>query len=235
MACDVLTLCSEVTSMMIDSNQTLGHVAAEHPASTLVFLRHRLDFCCGGGQRLGDACRHVGLDPAAVIQEIEAEGATRSPERWDTKPLPELIDFIVSEYHEGLREDLPALVEAARRVERVHGKKASCPQGLATLLTQLADELSQHMAKEEQVLFPAIQGGRRGAPVHMPIRMMMQEHDDHGENLRRMRELATGYVPPPEACATWRALYAGLEKLEAELMEHIHLENNVLFPHALNG
>ena len=124
MACDVLTLCSEVTSMMIDSNQTLGHVAAEHPASTLVFLRHRLDFCCGGGQRLGDACRHVGLDPAAVIQEIEAEGATRSPERWDTKPLPELIDFIVSEYHEGLREDLPALVEAARRVERVHGKKA---------------------------------------------------------------------------------------------------------------
>ena len=103
------------------------------------------------------------------------------------------------------------------------------------MLTQLADELSQHMAKEEQVLFPAIQGGRRGAPVHMPIRMMMQEHDDHGENLRRMRELATGYVPPPEACATWRALYAGLEKLEAELMEHIHLENNVLFPHALNG
>ena len=76
---------------MIDSNQTLGHVAAEHPASTLVFLRHRLDFCCGGGQRLGDACRHVGLDPAAVIQEIEAEGATRSPERWDTKPLPELM------------------------------------------------------------------------------------------------------------------------------------------------
>ncbi|MCA9587981.1 MAG: hemerythrin domain-containing protein, partial [Myxococcales bacterium] len=88
---------------------------------------------------------------------------------------------------------------------------------------------------EEQVLFPAIHGGRLGAPVHMPIRVMMQEHDDHGENLRRMRELATGYVPPPEACATWRALYAGLEKLEAELMEHIHLENNVLFPRALNG
>lgn len=218
---------------MIESNQTLGHVAAAHPASTLVFLRHRLDFCCGGGQRLDDACRHVGLDPAVIIAEIEAEGSTRSAERWDTRPLTELIDFIVSEYHEGLREDLPALLEAARRVERVHGKKTTCPHGLAALLAQLADELSQHMAKEEQVLFPAIRDGRRGGPVHMPIRMMMQEHDDHGENLRRVRELAAGYAPPPEACATWRALYAGLERLEAELMEHIHLENNVLFPRAL--
>ncbi len=91
------------------------------------------------------------------------------------------------------------------------------------------------MMKEEQMLFPAILAGRRGGHVHMPIRVMMHEHDDHGENLRRLRELATDFRPPVEACATWRALYAGLEKLESELMEHIHLENNVLFPRALNG
>jgi len=84
------------------------------------------------------------------------------------------------------------------------------------------------------MLFPAIQRGHRGAPVHMPIRVMMQEHDDHGESLRELRALATDFSPPPDACATWRALYAGLDKLEAELMEHIHLENNVLFPRALS-
>ncbi len=220
---------------MIDANQTLGQVATAHPASTLVFLRHRLDFCCGGGQRLDEACRSAGLDPARVIREIESEGTTRTPERWDAKPLPDLIDFILGRYHEPLRADLPALIEAARRVERVHGKKPSCPTGLASLLEQLAAELEQHMMKEEHALFPAIRAGRRGGPVHMPIRVMMQEHDDHGANLRRLRELATGFAPPVEACATWRALYAGLEKLESELMEHIHLENNVLFPRALNA
>ncbi|HEY8943170.1 MAG TPA: hemerythrin domain-containing protein, partial [Polyangiaceae bacterium] len=162
-----------------------------------------------------------------------AEGVSRPDERWDEKPLSALIDFILSRYHAPLRGDVSALIEAARRVERVHGKKPSCPTGLTLLLEQLATELEKHLAKEEQVLFPAIRGGTRGGPVHMPIRVMMQEHDDHGENLQRLRELATGFTPPLEACATWRALYAGLEKLESELMEHIHLENNVLFPRAL--
>jgi regulator of cell morphogenesis and NO signaling len=219
---------------MIDANETLGQVATAHPASTLVFLRHHLDFCCGGRQKLADACRAAGLDPEAVIAEIAAEEATTSPQRWDTKPLPDLIDFIVTRYHESLRADLPALIDAARRVERVHGKKASCPQGLASHLEQLDAEVRQHLGKEEQVLFPAIRAGSHGGQVHMPIRVMMQEHDDHGANLQRLRELATDFSPPPEACATWRALYAGLEKLESELMEHIHLENNVLFPRALN-
>ena len=224
-----------LVTVMIDVNQTLGQVATAHPVSTLVFLRHRLDFCCGGGKRLGDACVAAGLDPARIIHEIEAEGTTQAPERWDTKPLPDLIDFILTRYHEPLRVDLPALTEAARRVERVHAKKPTCPHGLAALLEQLTAELEQHMGKEEQVLFPAIRFGRRGDLVHMPVRVMMLEHDDHGANLKRVRELATGFVPPPEACATWRALYVGLDKLEAELMEHIHLENNVLFPRALHG
>jgi len=220
---------------MIHSNQTLGQVATAHPASTLVFLRHRLDFCCGGGQQLGDACSKAGLDPMQVILEIEAEGTTRAAERWDNRPLPELIDFILREYHQPLRTDLPALIEAARRVERVHSKKASCPVGLAARLAHVAAEIEQHLMKEEQVLFPAIRAGQSGDHVHMPVRVMMQEHDDHGANLLVLRDLAHDFVPPPEACATWRALYAGLETLESELMEHIHLENNVLFPRAISG
>lgn len=217
---------------MIDANETLGQIATAHPASTRVFLRHRLDFCCGGGQKLGDACRAADLDPGAVIAEIVAEGTEKTPERWDTQPLPALIDFILTRYHNPLRADLTALLEAARKVERVHAKKPSCPQGLASHLEQLDGELRQHLAKEEEVLFPAIRSGATRANVDMPIRVLMQEHDDHGTNLQRLRALATDFDAPPEACATWRALYAGLEKLEAELMEHIHLENNVLFPRA---
>lgn len=220
---------------MIDATQTLGQVATVHPTSTLVFLRHHLDFCCGGRQRLDDACRAAGLDPAKIIEEIEAEDAAKPAQRWDTKPLPDMIEHILRRYHDSLRANLPALLEAAQRVERVHGKKPSCPTGLASLLGQLADELEQHMTKEEQMLFPAIAAGRLGSAIHMPVRVMMQEHDDHGETLERLRKLATDFVPPPEACATWRALYDGLAKLESELMEHIHLENNVLFPRALNG
>src|SRR5690606_15759364 len=144
---------------MIDANETLGQVATAHPASTLVFLRHRLDFCCGGGQKLADACRAAGLDPTAVVAEIAAECETKSPERWDTRALPELIDFILTRYHEPLRADLPALINAAKRVERVHAAKASCPRGLAPHLEQLESELLQHLAKEEQVLFPAIRAG----------------------------------------------------------------------------
>jgi regulator of cell morphogenesis and NO signaling len=220
---------------LLDVNQPLGQIAAAHPASTLVFLRHRLDFCCRGGQKLGDACRAAGLDPQAVIAEIAAEDSKKSPERWDTKPLPALIDFILTRYHQPLRDDLPALINAARKVERVHAVKASCPRGLAAFLEQFQADLLQHLAKEEHVLFPAIQAQSSGVYVQMPIRVMTQEHDDHGGALRRLRELATDYVPPFDACATWRALYFGLEKLEAELMEHIHLENNVLFPRALSA
>ena len=220
---------------MIDINETLGRVATIHPASTLVFLRHRLDFCCGGGQKLADACREAGLDPVAIIEEIEIEGTQRKPKRWNTSPLSELIDFILTRYHDPLRTDLPALLQAARRIERVHANKPSCPHGLASHLEQVDEEIRQHLAKEEQILFPAIRAGNGGAQIHMPIRVMMQEHDDHGLNLQRLRKLATDFQPPAEACATWRALYAGLEKLEAELMEHIHLENNVLFPRALGA
>lgn len=219
---------------MIDATQTLGDLATAYPAATQVFMRHKLDFCCGGGRKLADACRTAGLDPEAVIEEIVAQTQSRPPERWDTRPLPEVIEFILTRYHEPLRADLPVLIGAAQKVERVHAAKPSCPRGLAAELEQLDAEVRQHLAKEEQVLFPAIASGH-GARVHMPVRVMMQEHDDHGAALERLRELTTDFEPPVEACATWRALYAGLAKLERDLMEHISLENNLLFPRALNA
>lgn len=219
---------------MITQDQTLGDVATAHPEATVVFLRHRLDFCCGGGRKLAEACAARGLDPASVIAEINAEGTPAEPQRWETRPLPELIEHILIHYHEPLHNELPALVDAAKKVERVHGAKATCPHGLAQHLQHIVTELGQHMNKEERALFPALIAGSRGQQIHMPVRVMMQEHDDHGLALERTRELTSNFTPPPEACATWRALYAALEKLEAELMEHIHLENNILFPRGLS-
>ncbi len=221
---------------MIDANDTLGHLATVHPAATAVFLRYRLDFCCGGRQTLGDACREAGIDLEAVTAEIAGlkGDPAGGPGRWDTRPVPELIDEILTRYHAPLRVDLPALVEAATKVERVHADKADCPRGLASHLERIQAELSGHLDKEEMVLFPALRSGNRGRNVHMPIRVMMQEHDDHGADLNRIRELTGDFSLPSDACGTWRGLYDALERFEAELMEHIHLENNVLFARALS-
>ncbi len=218
---------------MIQRTDTLGHVAKSHPAASHVFLRHRLDFCCGGRQVLEDACLAAGLDPDAIISEITEELPNADDQSWAERPLPELIDFIVTRFHDTLRRDLPVVLEAAQRVERVHGDKPNCPHGLAAQLERMGTEIRQHLDKEEKALFPAIRSGAHGGMLHTPVHVMLQEHEDHGANLQQLRELAADYQPPPEACATWRALYSSLAKLEAELMQHIHLENNVLFPRAL--
>ena len=219
----------------VHPDETLGEIAARHPPSTAVFLRHRLDCCCGGRVKLVDACAALGLAPASVVAEIVDASRTEPSESWEHRPLGELTAFLVRRYHDALRRDLPPLIEAARKVERVHAAKPSCPQGVATLLESVHAELLLHMRKEEDVLFPAIEAGAHGQAVHRPVRVLVEEHDGHGEQLRALRALTHDFVAPPEACATWRALFGSLEKLEAELMEHIHLENNVLFPRALAG
>ncbi len=221
--------------MSIDPSATLADLATRTPAAVRVFLRRGLDFCCGGRQSLADACARAGLRPGEVAAEIEAEAGRddEGSERWDLRPVEDLVDHILARYHEPLKADLPALVEAARKVERVHGDEPTCPKGLADALEAFTDRTLAHLAKEEQVLFPAIRRGLAGDALRMPISVMRHEHDEHGQTLRTLRSLTGGHRPPPEACATWRALYDGLARLEADLMEHIHLENNVLFPRVL--
>ena len=215
--------------------ETLAELATTRPGAALVFHRHGLDFCCHGQVGLEAACRARGLEPAAIAEELgAAPGADEPFERWDRRPLAELIEHVLARYHAKHRADLPPLCAMARKVEAVHAAKASCPRGLAAHLARMADELEQHMQKEEQVLFPLLLAGR-GRLAGMPIQAMEREHEDHARNLARLGELAGGYRPPPEACGTWRALYLGLAELERELMQHIHLENNVLFPRALRA
>lgn len=218
------------------SNETLAALATAEPAATRVFLRHKLDFCCGGKRTLASACAQAGLDAAAVERELDDE-ARRSDDvvRWERRSPAELADHIEAHYHAALRTDVPPLIEAARKVERVHADKPDVPLGLADELAAFWDDMQSHMHKEEKVLFPMLRRGVRGPQVGPPVAMMMHEHDFHAERLARIRELTGGMTPPPHACATWRALYAGLAQLETELMLHIHLENNILFARATAG
>lgn len=212
---------------------TLADLAASRAGASRVFARHNLDFCCHGRVSLTDACDKKGIDVDALVRELEAEQPLdESFERWDQRPLPEVIEHILARFHEPHRVELPRLREMAARVEKVHGDKGACPTGLAALLDQFATELESHMQKEEQVLFPMIARGD-GAAAGGPVQVMEQEHEDAGAQLARIRALTTDYVPPAEACGTWRALYLGLAEFERELMQHVHLENFVLFPRAL--
>jgi regulator of cell morphogenesis and NO signaling len=214
----------------------LGDLAAADPSATRVFLRHRLDFCCGGRRTLAEACERAGLDPAEIVAELAQEATRGEPSaRWEQRSQAELADHIEAHYHVGLRRDLPPLIEAARKVERVHAGKPGVPSGLADVLDEFFAEMQSHMGKEEQILFPMIRRGARGEAVFMPVRVMESEHDAHREQLVKIRELTDDLRLPANACATWTALYRGLETLEAELMQHIHLENNILFARATRG
>jgi regulator of cell morphogenesis and NO signaling len=210
---------------------TLAELATEHPAASRVFQRYGLDFCCKGLRSLEAACAERGLDAPAILAEIES--STSAPQTSAGESSEVLVAHLVDHYHRRLREELPQLIAMAGKVERVHFKRSACPFGLAEHLTRMHEELLLHMVKEEKVLFPLILSGRTG--LHGPVQVMEAEHRDHATNLERLRDLAHDFVPPPEACATWQALYLRLNDFERELMEHVHLENHVLFPRALGG
>jgi regulator of cell morphogenesis and NO signaling len=210
---------------------TLADLATTHPAASRIFHARGLDFCCHGGRPLEEACAEKGIDAVALLAEIETASAG-DIRRWDVAPLGELIDYIVDFYHARLRVELPALIELAGKVETKHAEKAACPRGLTAHLRGMHEAVLEHLMKEERILFPLVKAGR-GRAAAPPIQVMELEHVEHAATLRKTRELASNLVAPPEACASWQALYLRLVALELELMEHIHLENNVLFRRAL--
>lgn len=220
---------------MMHAEQTLGQLVTTNPAAAKVLHRYHLDFCCGGQQSLTEACTENGLDPNIVLQDLAAAQTDTSEElRWDRRPLPELVQHILERYHMPLRAELPRLVELSGRVDRAHAGNPARPEGLTDLLANVQEAVEGHLDKEEHILFPLILSGQ-GRLAHMPVQVMITEHEDHGENLRRIREITRDFVLPAEACASWRELYRSLAQLEAELMDHIHLENHILFPRALVG
>jgi regulator of cell morphogenesis and NO signaling len=227
-----------VDGMTDVSSDILGDIVATNPGAARVLDRFGLDFCCHGGDSLGDACAAAGVDPvevAAALRELPAA----PPTSWTDLDPPALADHIVATHHRYLQEELPALVALAQKVLSVHGERHIELVEVERLTRELHDDLLPHMAKEERVLFPAIHAlaaGVRELPfgaIANPIRVMTIEHERAGEVLEDLRTVTVDYLVPADGCASYRSLYDRLEAVERDTHVHIHKENHVLFPAAV--
>ncbi|MFB3825562.1 MAG: iron-sulfur cluster repair di-iron protein [Bryobacteraceae bacterium] len=231
----------------LTATQTVGEIAAQYPATVRVFQKHQIDFCCGGKLPLKDACEKQGIVVDGLLAELgdALAPAAGNAVDWNAAPLTGLIAHILSTHHEYLKAELPRLTEMVNKVMNVHGERHPEVIQAGAVFFALRDELGSHMMKEEMVLFPLIErlenaarSGVAALPSHCgsvqnPIRVMVYEHDNAGAALEQMRSLSGNYTAPQDACNTFRAMYHGLEELEADLHQHIHLENNILFPRAV--
>ncbi|BFM11978.1 iron-sulfur cluster repair protein YtfE [Simiduia litorea] len=209
--------------------KTVGQLARQIPGATALFNQLGLDFCCGGNVKLKQALAEHDIDQVKVIAALDSLAARGSDEKdWSSAPDTELIDHILTRYHDVHREQLTELIRLASRVEHVHGDKPECPKGLAQHLMLMDEELNNHMQKEEQILFPMLKAGQR-TMAQGPIHVMRHDHDDHARALDKLYALTDNITLPKGACNTWRALFAGLQAFVDDLKQHIHLENNILF------
>jgi regulator of cell morphogenesis and NO signaling len=219
---------------------TLAELVSAHPGAARVLERHHLDYCCGGADRLAAACAERGVDPASVLDELTALGPEATPD-WAAMGPAELVDHLEATHHRYLKEELPRLTALVDKVAGVHGDRHPELRDVQRTSAELRADLEPHLMKEEQVLFPMIRelDGATTAPsfhcgtLQNPIRMMLMEHDRAGELLARLRELTSGYQVPDDGCASYQALYAGLAELELDTHQHVHKENNLLFPAVL--
>jgi regulator of cell morphogenesis and NO signaling len=217
---------------------SLGDLVTENPAAARVLEGFGLDYCCHGDRTVDAACEAMGLDFDAVAAELEAVPPLES-EEWSTLEAPALARDIVATHHRYLREELPLIDALAERVLTVHGARHPELAEVRRLVAAVRADLEPHLAKEEKILFPAIEAtarGRRDFPfgsIANPIRRMMTEHDAAGELLAQLRDVTDGYRVPDDACASYRSLYERLAAIEDDTHVHIHKENNVLFPAAL--
>jgi regulator of cell morphogenesis and NO signaling len=229
--------------MEIRPDSHVADLARELPATVRVFQRHHIDFCCGGKRPLAAVCAEQGIDPAALIDELEAvcRGGEES-EDWSRARLRDLVAHIVERYHRSLRRELPLLGELAAKVAGRHGDRYPELREMRDLFAELQQEMFFHMQKEEQVLFPLIEtlesaGGEwpQGFPVPSldgPIGAMEDDHEQVARILGRLRALSRDFQPPSDACNSFRGFFRGLGDLESDTHQHIHLENNILFPRA---
>ena len=235
--------------MSMTAEKTVRELALENPSATRVFEKLGIDYCCGGKQSLEQACHTANLPIEQVLDSLEAaELAAHSAIKdrdWQREPLGDLVTHITSTHHKYTREELARLGLLFDKVCSVHGKNHPELLNVQGSFRGLAQELTMHMMKEEMVLFPYIvrmeEAVIQNEPVlpppfgsvENPVSMMMDEHDSAGDALRAMREASSGYAPPPDACVSYQTLYKALAEFEADLHQHIHLENNILFPRAI--
>jgi len=234
--------------MGMNTEKTVRELAVENPHATRVFEKFGIDYCCGGGQTLTVACAEKGVLVDEVQKEIangSAAEAERSGQDWTERELRSLIDHIIATHHVYARQETVRIQQMLARVAGKHGAKHPETIRIQETFAALSEELTSHLMKEENILFPYIiqleDATSTGLPkprpmfgsVKSPIHMMELEHASAGEALRSLREDSDNYSAPEDACATFQASYLALREFEADLHQHIHLENNILFPKAI--
>lgn len=225
----------------------VSEIALERPSSIRAFEQFGIDYCCGGRKPLAEACAARNVEVDAVIAALVAAGAARdiSAEDWTNTSLASLSARIVSTHHAYVKRELPRLAALAQKVVNRHGGTKPELPVIQSRLAQLDEELIQHLAKEETVLFPYVASMEQAIAVGSskprgcfgsvanPIALMTKEHDSAGTLIAEIRSLSHNFTTPEDACPTFRAFYDGLREFEQDLHRHIHLENNVLFPRAV--
>ncbi len=234
--------------MTLAATKTVGEIAAEMPGAPREFEKLGIDYCCGGGRTLDQACAeaNIPLDEAlARLEKSLTSTQSDAGKDWQKLLLADLIGHITSTHHAFVREESPRIQALAAKVVGVHGNHHPELRQVQEIFAALAEELRVHLMKEEQMLFPYISlleesvlAGESAPPamfgtVANPVRMMTQEHDGAGYALRSLRSITGNYALPQDACISYRTLYQALQDFEADLHQHIHLENNVLFPRAI--
>ena len=235
--------------MNVTAEKTVGEMVRKSAAAERVFEKFGIDYCCGGKRLLEEACNTAGVQVGKVLASLEAasEGPAQnqSDRDWQGEPLSELISHIVRTHHKYTRDEIARLGPLFNRVCSVHDKEHPELESMRSIFQGLAQELTMHMMKEEMVLFPYIERMEEAViqkepilpppfgTVQNPVRMMEHEHDSAGKAMRGLRETSLGYSAPVDACISFRTLYQTLEQFEADLHQHIHLENNILFPRAI--
>jgi regulator of cell morphogenesis and NO signaling len=234
-------------SFMTTPETTVRDIALENPAAIRVFEKFGIDYCCGGRKPLAEACAERALEPSAVLAAIA--GATEEPAApaadWASASLESLCAAIVATHHAYVRAELPRLEQFARKVVSRHGAAHPELLPIQQLVESLGEDLLQHLSKEEVILFPYIVNLERNLPtcgprslacfgtVRNPIQVMTAEHDAAGDALAQIRSLSRDFTPPEGACPTYRGFYQALSEFERDLHRHVHLENNILFPRAI--
>ncbi|MEQ8582028.1 MAG: iron-sulfur cluster repair di-iron protein [Marinoscillum sp.] len=222
----------------------VGVIVASNFRTSRVFTSHHIDFCCGGGISLEEACSRNNVDLQKVLEELEATFQTPDTLNYQGLALDELIDTIVNMHHSYVLATVPALRAYLEKLCRVHGDRHPELYAVNELFGAGSRALLDHMQKEEQILFPYIkamvQSREKGFPlskphfgdIENPIQMMEQEHEEEGLRFHQIAELTGDYECPPDGCQTYKVAYAMLKEFEEDLHKHIHLENNILFPEA---
>ena len=233
--------------MLLDPTKTVRELALQIPDATRIFEKVKIDYCCGGDRLFGDACARAGVDIQEVERMLEAtdDVAKRGEIDYQELSMVELISHILETHHVFTKAEMDRLEPLMEKVVVAHGERHGELLSIRDLLNQLCADLRPHMFKEEQILFPYLveleqavlqQRPLPFAPfgtVNNPVRMMMMEHDQAGELLREIRKLSADYTVPPEVCLSYQTLYQALKRFEEDLHQHIHLENNILFPKAI--